>query len=462
MTMFVFSRRAIQDKLDLLEDVLTPEQHANLVDRLNRPGRERLAVMWEMVFLQALSQVVAIRHEAALPNGRQPDFGFEFDHAGKRLVVVGDIACVSDAGLDEQNPFRELGDEVSRLARKYRLDPNHFRYDVAGEQVGKWPKLRMKLLLPTGEAFTKLIKNVVEPFVRELLQSPRTTAEFKHEAPAVRFSLRYDQSQWSSGGGHPCYDTAMSLTENPIFRALRAKAKQLRASPEDAIRLVILCDGDCAAMRKSIFAGTGSNYSARTIATEFLRKTKAVDLVLLVTVEQQNPYDLRLRDYRMSYDLTAAPTGARSPRVNDDVIKAVQTLLEQSVKTIPRPMADPCNAALRCEESGYGLGKHGGYQMGGNVIKISARLVQELLAGDVSVETFAEFHGWGAGPDDNQNPFERALRDGELISAISVIDCGDEDDNQLEFRFGPSDPAISPFRRTSRGIVTGPPSEDGN
>lgn len=85
--------------------------------------------------------------------------------------------------------------------------------------------------------------------------------------------------------------------------------------------------------------------------------------------------------------------------------------------------------------------------MGGNVVKISARLVQELLAGGVSVERFAELHRWGEGSDGMLNPFARSLQRGELISAINVIDCGDEDDNQLEFRFGPPDPAVSPFRR---------------
>src|SRR3546814_5052610 len=85
--MCVFSRRAIQDRLDLLQDVLSYEQHAKLVDRLNLPGRDRLAAMWETVFLQALSQVVAIRHEVELPNGRRPDFEFEFDHGSARLAV---------------------------------------------------------------------------------------------------------------------------------------------------------------------------------------------------------------------------------------------------------------------------------------------------------------------------------------------------------------------------------------
>src|SRR3546814_7895443 len=75
MTMFVFSRRAIQDKLEVLEDVLTSEQHAKLVDRLNQPGRDQMAVMWEAVFMHALDQVVPIRLAVALSNGRQPDFG---------------------------------------------------------------------------------------------------------------------------------------------------------------------------------------------------------------------------------------------------------------------------------------------------------------------------------------------------------------------------------------------------
>lgn len=446
--MFVFSRRAIQGKLDLLEDVMSPEQHAELVNRLNRPGRQRLAAMWEVVFLQALSQVVAIRHEVALPNDRRPDFGFDFDHAGDRRKIVGDITSVSDVGLDKQNPFREFCDEGSRLARKFGLDPNHFRYDVAGEKDGEWPRQKMKLLLPTGEAFTQLIKRVVEPFFRDLVQSPRPTAELKREEPGIRFSIRYDQSQWASGGGYPCYDLAMSLTANPIYRALRAKAEQLRAAPEDAIRIIILCDGDCAAMRKSAFSG---NYSARQIATDFLRQTSAVDLVLLATVEQRNPYDLRLRDYVMNYDLTAAPPRQRSARISDDIIEAVQLLLERSIREIPTPMTDACNAALRCEESGYGFGKHGGYEMGGNVVKISARLVQELLAGDVSAEKFAEFHRWSQEPGETPNPFARSLQRGELISAINVIDCGDEDDNQLEFRFGPPDPAVSLFRGTNHG-----------
>jgi hypothetical protein len=235
---------------------------------------------------------------------------------------------------------------------------------------------------------------------------------------------------------------------------LRDKRHQMRAAPTGAIRLIVLCDGDCAAMRESVFHATGSNYSAKQIATEFLRKTSSVDLVLLVAVEKRNPHDLLLRDYRMSYDLAAAPPQTRRPGLDDDVIEAVRVLLERAVQAIPKPMADACNAARRCEKGGYGLGKHGGYQRSGNMIRISARLVQELLAGEVTPERFAEFHGWGAEPDDDSNPFAQRLGRGELISAINVIDCGDEDDNQLEFHFSEADPAVSRFRRVRAAGTT--------
>src|SRR3546814_15964892 len=79
---------------------------------------------------------------------------------------------------------------------------------------------------------------------------------------------------------------------NPIHRTLGAKARQLKAAPDDVIRIISLCDGDCAAMRESVFVGTGSSFSARQIATEFLRKTSSIDLVLLVTIEHKNPHKI--------------------------------------------------------------------------------------------------------------------------------------------------------------------------
>lgn len=438
--MLVFSRRALQAKLDLLVGMLTPEKHSRLVKRLNRPGRDQLAAMWEVVVLQALSATVPIRHEATLCNGRQPDLAFSLEIAGRTREIVGDITTASDAGLDKLNPISKLGSEISRLARKYGLDPNHFRYEVEGESTGTYAKRRTALLLPTGAAFEELIGKVVDPYIKGMTENPPRTDQLIHKAEGIHIRIRHDTSQWASSAGYPCYDLPLSLTENPLFRALRGKADQLRHAPSDALRLVILCDAGCAAMRCSAF---GNVYSAHQIAKDFLRQNSSVDLVLLATVEQKNPYATQLRDYKATYDLVVAPATSRSPRVDNDAIASVKALLESAVRHVPIPMADACNAANRSDQKGYGLGKHGGYEIYSDHIRLSKRLLHELLAGKVTMEEFVTFHRWN--DPDQSNPFVWSLSQGELITGASIVDCGDEDDDWIEFRFGPPDPAVSPF-----------------
>ncbi|MDU7521861.1 MAG: hypothetical protein E7K72_10770 [Roseomonas mucosa] len=104
----IFSRRAIQRRLDELRDPLGAKTVGKLADRLNRPGKDRMAAMWEVVILQALIPLGAIKNEVALPFGRRPDLSF----IGPNVSFVADITTVSDEGLDERNPYREFSDEI--------------------------------------------------------------------------------------------------------------------------------------------------------------------------------------------------------------------------------------------------------------------------------------------------------------------------------------------------------------
>jgi hypothetical protein len=85
----------------------------------------------------------------------------------------------------------------------------------------------------------------------------------------------------------------------------------------------------------------------------------------------------------------------------------------------------------------------GGYQRTGNGIRVSARAVQRLLAGQITREEFAEAHGW-SGQDAMQNPFSLALGRGEMIKAARVESAGDQDDDWLEFQFA-RDAAVGDF-----------------
>jgi len=73
-------------------------------------------------------------------------------------------------------------------------------------------------------------------------------------------------------------------------------------------------------------------------------------------------------------------------------------------------------------------------------VKISARAVQELMAGRITAE---QFENWSTG---HPNPFERNLALGRTISDVSLEPKNDEaDDDYLIFKFK-EDPAASNLR----------------
>jgi hypothetical protein len=431
--------------LNELAKTLDNESLQKLADRLNRPYDGRLPAMWELVFLRGLAAAGPLRHETAQSNGRRPDFELSLSSGTHSLTVIGDICTVSDSGLDDKNPVELLSTEITRLAKKFGLNPNHFRYDVHGSRAGAYKTGRMALALPAKPQLQAIIKQRVEPFIGNLVQEPRASAAFEYNDGETVFTVGYDQAQRYAGGGHLSYDVAVSLTNNPIFKALKAKAAQLRGAPEDAIRLIILCDGDCGTMRSK--HTSSMSFSARAIAEDFLRQNRSVDLVLLVSVTSSG-YDWSSRgELLMHYELVAARSGPRPARLSNAAFETVRAALECAVATLPQPVLEPINAARRCLENGYGLGLSGAY-MTDRTFKISSRVLHELLAGRITSDRFMELHGWddsSAGRGIGANTFKRMLESGRLFKTIRVEPGGDKDDDWLAFEFGTPDPAVSLF-----------------
>jgi hypothetical protein len=80
-------------------------------------------------------------------------------------------------------------------------------------------------------------------------------------------------------------------------------------------------------------------------------------------------------------------------------------------------------------------------------VALSARAVQEYLAGRMSIEEFQRLHRWEPNdPESWKNPFEAALERGATIAAANIFPGGDHDDDWIEFEWNENDPAISPFR----------------
>ncbi|MHB8283503.1 MAG: hypothetical protein ACYDD1_02395 [Caulobacteraceae bacterium] len=461
MSNFIFSRRALQAAIDRVASTLDGEPLAALVDRLNRPGAARLPAMWELVMLDGLSRAGDLRHEIALQNGRRPDFEMTLGNVSQSTLVIGDITAVSDAGLDAQNPVDILSDELTRLARKAGLDPNRFGYDVRGEQQGRLGLGRMKLNLPSRGALLAILQREVSPWMRTLAAQPDQAGQFAYNQDGVGFVLSYKPNQRYASGGYPSYTVAVSKTKNPLFSALKEKRDQLRGAPDDALRVIIACDGDCDILQQAPWSRPPATFTAREVVQDFLRQTEQVDAVLLVRLEQIHRQIGPRFDLRLASDWIAKPA-TPSGRRSAEALDAAAAAMQAAVKLLPKPVLTAQNAVIRCQHSRVGPDMIGGYSMGNGAISLSARALQRLLAGELTVEQFAEAHDWN-NLRYGGNPFERAARQGKMIAAVDVEEAGDKDDDWLTFRLR-WDPAAAPFKTPHADIgadlIGAPPKDD--
>lgn len=446
MSNFVFSRRFLQQSINNLVLTLKREQLVSLVDRLNRLDDGRLPAMWELVMLNALAGVGELRHEVELQNGRRPDIELTVTPKnGKPFMIIGDVASVSDAGLDEQNPVSVLSNELSRLVTKAGLNPNHFGYDVRGEREGSYGDSRVKLLLPSKTLLLALMRAEVPPWISRIKVAPHQFHSQDFSSSDANFSLTYDPTQRYARGGHLSYDVATSREKNPLYRALKGKVNQLKQAPSAALRLIIACDGDCALLRQSSLMRTPGTFTAREVVENFLRKNSSIDAVLLVTIDEQRQVLASTTTFCMKYDLVVAPPQARSSRMTPVAIAALDTVLREGLQRIPTPVLSTYNAVTRCRTQEVGPDMIGRFKMANGEVSLSSRALLRLLAGEISSSDFLEAHDWIKGSR-FINPFAKAMISGQMISKVEVRGADENDDDWLTFSFGQPDPAAASFK----------------
>lgn len=426
----------------------------DLVGRLNTARSNRLPQMWELVWLYSLGTVLQVEHERPLPNGK-PDLWFSVPSGSKLISVVADITTVSDAALDRANPFEELSEAMDQQARKAGMQGGGFYIAASHLEAGASGSAKVQLLIPNGPAFEQLVKRHLKPFARKVAANPTTPNKLEVDEQGAKFSIEYRGPSEYSRGSYRTYDGALSLENNALFNRLNDKTQQLRGAPEDAVRMVVVCDGDCALLGHE---RPMEGFSAQQIAEHFLRGSKTIDLVLLVTVVKSEP-SIFVRPNRLCLhcNLVAAATG-RPTHLTVDVITAVKGAFENALQKLPEPQMMPNNALRRNHDSKWSASMEGGYTQRGDRIKVSARAVLELLAGTMTYERFAEVHGW---TDGQSNMFRSRLTSGRLFKSAKIEGQGsDRDDDWLEFEFGSPDPAISAFRLPTHSDTSTPTRGD--
>lgn len=435
----IYPRRALQRRLDELRDELDGDVVDKLAERLNRPAKDRVAAMWEVVVLHGLSRCGAVQNEVALPSGRRPDIGFE--HGALRFTA--DVTAVSDEGLDKDNPYRELSDLIEQAKRRLKLPIGGLDVAVRARHERTKRGTRTVLMLPPRGRLQQFVSQTVVPLLREQIDGGATVLRLAIDDDDIGLDITINPAKSPyNTGSFAAYDTPKIKDRNPLYHALRGKVDQLRGA--DGLTGVIVGDGDCVALSRR--SANWDEVSTQHIVTEFFRQFSSIDFVLLLSVQE-----------------TKSGFSAFPPPVRENVaslfVRAgckaraeLDTLFDAMVGHFPTPAMTPVNGALRALEEGYGLGHHGGYTMSGSKVRIGLREFTEIFAGlrtlrDNGAKNVEVARSHPQEPNPVQAIVVRNLMEGRLPTSIDIIKTDENDnDDWVEIRFGDIDPAIAPLR----------------
>lgn len=434
----IFARRAIQRRLDGLRKIIESEAVDDLVHRLNLLGKDRTAAMWEVVILHALSTCGNLAHEVPLSDRSRPDIFFD----NGAISFTADITSVSDEGLDEESPVFELFKLLARVQEKLSLPSGGLDIRPYRKVIENSRGTRTVLRLPPRKQLNEFIKNEIVPPLRSQLQAGTFPLRVVIDDETAGLEIIIDPAGGEfNSGGFAAYTTPTIKDVNPLYKALKAKASQLRQA--DGIKGVIAADGDCAAFADDRIGG--DTVPMEKIAEEFLRQYSSMDFVLLLAVREGIGAQLPAHTVLRLHPKLVMRNG-------DERRRSLALVFEKAIANFPEPVNSSSNGAVRAAEKGFDLGNHGGYEMGSGKIRVSARELMEVLAG---IRTFDDGGALNVdaarkapGP---QSPISREflaeLSAGRLPAKVSVIRTGEnENDDWIEFEFGDRDAAISKFR----------------
>ncbi|MDE3786146.1 hypothetical protein I7G00_19170 [Sinorhizobium meliloti] len=434
----IFARRALQRRLRELRAKIGDSAVDGIVARLNLPGRDRVAAMWEVVVLHGLAECGNLVSEQPLPSGRRPDAWFD----NGRLRFTADVTTASDEGLDKQNPYSKLSDLIERAKGKLGLPIGGVDVQVHSRTHESSRGKRTFLKLPPVGRLESFVQDNLMPRFREQLDAGEAVlrASIDDDQLGIEVAIDPSKSPYSSVG-FTAYNLPTIKDRNPLYSALKEKAEQLHGA--DGITGVILGDGDCAALAER--EASQHYVSADAIARELLRQYSSVNFILLLTI----------REKRWHYFPPNDPRRRVHPilvcREGDPLRTELEAIFGAMLEQFPPPVMMPKNGSLRAREKGFDSGHHGAYQLEGCKIRMSSRELMEVLAGlrtldDNGARNVEASRRLPSAPNPTKQAFLRKLLDGRLPVRISVDETGENDnDDWIEFEFGEADAAIAPF-----------------
>lgn len=443
----IFGRRQLDRMLRELEPWLLRSNKTNdLLKRVEHVDPDTsLPAEYELALSWAVSRLASLEIDRPV-GGRTPDIWSEDLFADG--PVVADIAALSDdAFIGESVMIRAANIINSVCCRFIKGAENHVYYSFQ-EKIGYLPADRH------SNGFTR--------FSRERCISNDFEMDASFEA-ALRMWLAggapHKTLRWT--GPHidvimswikhvnPKFNTQSTIPAsvydvrtNPLRNVLRKKARQLRGAEDGVRRIIFLGDAGCSIL-KNLHSGSHGihSVSGQDIIRTFLAES-VVDMVVVFSPQSTHRWHSNHTGRQWQFT-----TFHRDGAIADDVLNKLQILAE----LLPPPylfgeQARSWHQQGMCDPQARGrylvttFTSKGGHM----TARISARSLQELIAGKISQQ---QFERWIVGED---NPFRRQLERGCTISSISFEPKHHEaDDDYVVFEFS-EDPTAASLKAPSQ------------
>ncbi len=431
----IFGRRQLQQMLDELGPWLDPGKAKDLLNRLeNVMPNQSLPAEYELSISWAVSRLATL--EVDRPAGsRTPDiYSPDLLTGGP---VIADVAAVDDFTSSGSDTMRRACNIINAEADRLQDGSSshlHFTFrEKSGyerSQDGRSRFFRRRLVRRDFQLDTDL-----SHALRNWLANGRPSQPLSWNSPAISVVIEWREFV------HPLSNyfctmpsLAYHVRDNPLYAALRLKTKQLRGAPGGVRRLVFLGDAGCGLLRDLGSSGRSPEaFSGGQIIHKFLQDYPEIDFVMVVSVKRERTALSLQATRRWNSHIFSQTSG-----IADADVQRLNLLLGK----MPTPNLSGYTAYSWHEQGmceANALGKYvptrlsiGRERMH---LRISARAVQELIAGRLSPE---RFRNWTFGDD---NPVRRELDEGRTISSVCFEPQGnEEDDDYLVFEFR-DDPA---------------------
>ncbi|MEJ1960043.1 MAG: hypothetical protein WDO56_00210 [Gammaproteobacteria bacterium] len=416
----LLSAKKVNDFLGRLSDEKRPEQLIG--------GEMELGLLW------AIRQTATLQVDPAIPGSTRVPEAFSRDFFDHPAYI--EVTTISDGKLSGEAVMQRAAQKIVEHANNCRKKGGkNLFFSFAEKQFRVERQFYREHHVSSDFELDDAMKAQIRAWVNSV-DFASTQLHLSGESINVVIACKdYPQR---AGFNYFCSlpPLAYHIEDNPLYTTLESKADQLADVPPAALKVIFVADGGSSLLRRLTQRDHLGQYkSGEEIITHFLGEHGEIDMVGVFSPDRKiSGY---YSDEPVRWNVSFFEGLRRCIRSFEN--------LERLRQALPRPRFAGYQArslqkqrAFRPERGWY-LGTS--FRPGEEkiTVKMSARLLQEYLAGKIARE---QFEG-NVFPE--QNLFKLWLEKGYVISGSRLENAGtDEDDDQLVFEFT-RDPAAAPF-----------------